>query len=88
MDEPLIWGCLKNKHLTNNSLMRWALAAHDICFSRKSHALFFAFGKSIPLVRGDGTDQVKFLFSYESNFEKNATLLKWEIENTVIEKRI
>lgn len=58
MDEPLIMGTLKVKHLTNNSLMRWAMAAHDICFSRKLHAWFFAFGKSIPLVRGNGVNQV------------------------------
>lgn len=58
MDEPLVMGTLKVKHLTNNSLMRWAMAAHDICFSRKLHAMFFAFGKSIPLVRGNGVNQV------------------------------
>ena len=68
MDEPLIWGCLKNKHLTNNSLMRWALAAHDICFSNKFHALFFAFGKSIPIVRGDGPNQVLSLLLFYLRF--------------------
>ena len=74
MDEPLIWGCLKNKHLTNNSLMRWALAAHDICFSNKFHALFFAFGKSIPIVRGDGPNQVLslLLFLKKKRFKKLA----------------
>ena len=68
MDEPLIWGCLKNKHLTNNSLMRWALAAHDICFSNKFHSLFFAFGKSIPIVRGDGPNQVLSLLLFYVRF--------------------
>ena len=68
MDEPLIWGCLKNKHLTNNSLMRWALAAHDICFSNKFHSLFFAFGKSIPIVRGDGPNQVLSLLLFYIRF--------------------
>ena len=71
MDEPLIWGCLKNKHLTNNSLMRWALAAHDICFSNKLHALFFAFGKSIPIVRGDGPNQVLSLLLFLCITTKN-----------------
>ena len=51
-------GILKFKHLVNRGLMRWAIAAHDICFTRKSHALFFAFGKSIPVVRGNGIFQV------------------------------
>ena len=60
-------GILKFKHLVNRGLMRWAIAAHDICFTRKSHALFFAFGKSIPVVRGNGIFQVSdkhWLFLY------------------------
>ena len=46
------------QELMNQQLMRWALAAHDICFSNRIHANFFALGKSVPIVRGDGIYQV------------------------------
>ncbi|TRY75417.1 hypothetical protein TCAL_00563 [Tigriopus californicus] len=57
MDEPLIWGMLDFKHLTNSYFMRWALAAHDICFTNRFLSNFFAYGKSIPIVRGGGVFQ-------------------------------
>ena len=66
MDEPLIWGGLLDlRQLWNSRLMRWALSAHDICFSRPSHAKFFSFGKSIPVVRGDGLQQQGVRFCSE-----------------------
>ncbi len=52
-------GILGLKELFDNSLMRWCLAAHDICFTKGTHATFFAYGKSIPVVRGAGVHQVR-----------------------------
>ena len=57
MDEPLLWGILDARHLVNQCLMRWALAAHNICFWAKPISQFFAYGKSIPVNRGAGVHQ-------------------------------
>lgn len=57
MDEPLLWGILDVRHLVNQCLMRWALAAHNICFWSNPISKFFAYGKSIPVNRGAGVYQ-------------------------------
>ena len=57
MDEPLLWGILQPRQLVNQCLMRWAIAAHNMCFWSKPVSQFFAFGKSIPVNRGAGVYQ-------------------------------
>ena len=59
-----ISGLLNFRELFNNRLMRWALAAHDICFTNTFFAKFFSYGKSIPIVRGGGIYQVHNLYNF------------------------
>ena len=103
MDEPLIWGCLKVKHLTNSLLMRWAVAAHNICFTRRFHSWFFAYGKSVPVVRGDGVYQpgVDFMIDRlneghwvhlypegQVNLKKDNMRIKWGVGRLIAECRV
>ncbi|XP_058828852.1 tafazzin isoform X3 [Topomyia yanbarensis] len=61
-DDPGMWGLLKLrllklKNVCNKNVIRWSMAAHDICFTNKYHSLFFMYGKCIPVVRGAGVYQ-------------------------------
>jgi monolysocardiolipin acyltransferase len=51
-------GILRPSELFDHRTIRWVLAAHNICFKTKFYATFFSYGKSIPIVRGDGVYQV------------------------------
>ena len=59
-------GMLKWRHLvTNNEVMRWAIGASDVCFSKEWHAKFFALGRTIPVNRGEGVYQRSMDFILE-----------------------
>lgn len=49
------------QHLCDRNVMRWSLAAHDICFTERWHSYFFMYGKCIPVIRGAGVEQVGYL---------------------------
>ncbi|XP_055379672.1 tafazzin isoform X2 [Condylostylus longicornis] len=56
-DDPGIWGSFTIRDVLNRKSIRWALAAHDICFTCELHSRFFMWGKCIPCVRGAGVYQ-------------------------------
>jgi monolysocardiolipin acyltransferase len=49
----------------NRHRMRWALGADDIVFTTSRHKLFFTYGKTIPITRGDGVYQRPMNFALE-----------------------
>lgn len=64
-DDPGIWGALDVATLSRRDRMRWALAAHDVCFTNKVHSYFFMLGKCVPIVRGLGVHQDAMNFMLE-----------------------
>lgn len=50
-DDPGMWALLKLSQVCNSSVMRWSLAAHDICFTNKLHSWFFMFGKLLTQLK-------------------------------------
>jgi monolysocardiolipin acyltransferase len=56
-DSYIFKGVLRLNQVCNKNVMRWSLAAHDICFVEKRHSLLFVHGKCIPVVRGAGVYQ-------------------------------
>jgi len=56
-DDPLLFGLLNWNHILSTTKMRWSLGAHNICFTKQSHATFFGLGQVIPVVRGAGVFQ-------------------------------
>lgn len=63
IDDPLLAGVLSWRQIFSPSKYRWTLAAHEICFSRDSHAKFFGLGRNIPVIRGNGVFQKGVTFS-------------------------
>lgn len=100
IDDPLLWGCLSWKALLRPSTLRWSLAAHDICFTNRMYGMFFALGKVVPVVRGEGVYQKGMDFVLEKtkrgdwthvfpegrvNLEKTWIRLKWGVGRLVCE---
>lgn len=64
-DDPGIWGTMDYKLLFNRQKMRWAMAAHEVCFTNTLHAYFFMLGKAVPVIRGIGVFQEAVDFCLE-----------------------
>jgi len=66
IDDPILWGALFPwKWICNPIKHRWSAAAHDVCFTKNFHTIFFAFGKTFPIVRGKGIYQPAMDFAVE-----------------------
>ncbi|XP_025830284.1 tafazzin homolog isoform X2 [Agrilus planipennis] len=99
-DDPGLWGTLQVKHLIRPKVMRWSLAAHDICYTCAEHSYFFALGKCIPVIRGNGVYQDAVDFCIERlakgewvhifpegkvNVTKENMRLKWGVGRMIYE---
>ncbi|XP_034480154.1 tafazzin homolog isoform X2 [Drosophila innubila] len=99
-DDPGIWGVLPFRYVCNTLRIRWSMAAHDICFTKKLHSMFFMFGKCIPVVRGIGVYQEAINLCIEKcamghwvhvfpegkvNMTKEQIRLKWGVGRIIYE---
>lgn len=58
LDDPVLFGNMPLSILTyTNEKMRWALGASEICFTNKLFSYFFALGRVLPVIRGNGVFQ-------------------------------
>lgn len=102
-DDPGIWGSLNWRHIFKPSAIRWSLAAHDICFTCWQHAIFFALGKCVPVIRGGGVYQEAVNFCIEQlgkgswihvfpegkvNMTKENMRFKWGIGRMILESPV
>ncbi|ELT96069.1 hypothetical protein CAPTEDRAFT_20462 [Capitella teleta] len=58
LDDPGLHGVLPTRILVrNNHLMRWSVAAQDVCYKRSIFTWFFSRGRCVPVIRGVGVYQ-------------------------------
>ena len=58
LDDPaLIATMLDFRVIKNSRLVRWTLAAREICFTNSVFSYFLSLGKVVPVIRGDGVYQ-------------------------------
>ncbi|VDL82838.1 unnamed protein product [Nippostrongylus brasiliensis] len=66
IDDPLMWSFISTKEMWENiDRHRYTLAAHNICFTKAVHTTFFALGRCVPCVRGEGVYQKGMDFCVE-----------------------
>uniref|UniRef100_A0A0N5B841 Tafazzin family protein n=1 Tax=Strongyloides papillosus TaxID=174720 RepID=A0A0N5B841_STREA len=59
LDDPLMWSAIMThrEFFRNISRFRFVLAASNICFTNRLNTEFFAAGRCVPCVRGEGVFQ-------------------------------
>uniref|UniRef100_A0A0K0FY60 Tafazzin family protein n=1 Tax=Strongyloides venezuelensis TaxID=75913 RepID=A0A0K0FY60_STRVS len=67
IDDPLMWSAILtcSEFFRNISRFRFVLAASDICFTNSIFTKFFAAGRCVPCVRGEGVFQKGMDFCIE-----------------------
>ncbi|KAI8320224.1 Phospholipid/glycerol acyltransferase, partial [Martensiomyces pterosporus] len=58
MDDPIIWGVMPARMRWNPDHARWTLGARELLYKNPLLNAFFAFGQTVPTVRGDGIYQL------------------------------
>ncbi|KAI8883703.1 hypothetical protein K501DRAFT_333184 [Backusella circina FSU 941] len=71
-DDPFLWGVLPLKTLFSIDKMRWVLGAADICFTNIFKSYFFAFGQTIPTIRGGTIYQPGMDFAIQKLTKENS----------------
>ncbi|XP_054164739.1 tafazzin-like [Oppia nitens] len=83
LDDPLIWGVLiPMKWQLNAGRHRWSAAAQEICFTNVLYSMFFAMGKTFPIIRGKGLYQPAM--DYALNLLKDGQWIHFFPEGKVV----
>ncbi|ELU03197.1 hypothetical protein CAPTEDRAFT_153654 [Capitella teleta] len=102
IDDPVLHSVFPWKTLIERNFRypRWCVVAQDICCSRSLHTYFFARGRNIPVIRGDGVYQKAIDFCIEKlnhgewvhifpegavNMENVYQRLKWGVGRMIAE---
>ncbi|KAI9089385.1 acyltransferase-domain-containing protein [Phlyctochytrium arcticum] len=103
LDDPMLWGVLPYSMLMDRSRMRWSLGAKEICFTNWLTSWFFASGRVIPTVRGDGIYQPALNLALEKlnengwvhifsegkvNQERDMLAFRWGIARLIMETKV
>ncbi|XP_013395332.1 tafazzin-like [Lingula anatina] len=103
IDDPLIWGVLKWRHLLNTELMRWDPGAEDVISKWPLTNRLCSWGKVVPIRRGDGVFQHTMNFLVDElnrgnwvhvfpegkiNVTKEPMRLKWGVGRLIAECKI
>ncbi|ORZ34886.1 acyltransferase-domain-containing protein, partial [Catenaria anguillulae PL171] len=104
VDDPVMWGLLKNRTFVSRiDDLRWTLGAQELCFQNLPLSWFFTCGKAIPIIRGKGVYQVAMDYAVdrlnhgnwvhifpEGRVHQEDTMLpfKWGVGRLIIDSKL